>query len=115
MINRESSLFEVVTTRGRGFLSHADRAKDGAADSNSTKGMLFYIGYPTILISESGHGLQRPTCMHIHYYRGRVTEIEDEDDRPDDGGRKHLRNVGKLIPDYTAQYPRKQSYSYSPP
>jgi hypothetical protein len=25
--------------------------------------------------------------------------------RPDDGGSKHLWNVGKLLPDYTAQHP----------
>jgi hypothetical protein len=28
--------------------------------------------------------------------------------RPDDGGSKHLWNVGKLLPDYTAQHPRRQ-------
>jgi hypothetical protein len=33
--------------------------------------------------------------------------------RPDDGGSKHLRNVGKLLPDYTAQQPRRQSSSDS--
>jgi hypothetical protein len=27
---------------------------------------------------------------------------------PDDGGRKHLWNVGKLVPDYTAQQPTIQ-------
>jgi hypothetical protein len=32
--------------------------------------------------------------------------------RPDDGGSKHLWNVGKLLPDYTAQQPRKQPTSY---
>jgi hypothetical protein len=30
------------------------------------------------------------------------------DDRPDDGGSKDLRNVGKLLPDYTALQPRRQ-------
>jgi hypothetical protein len=35
--------------------------------------------------------------------------------RPDDGGSKHLWNVGKLLPDYTAQQPRRQPSSYSPP
>jgi hypothetical protein len=25
---------------------------------------------------------------------------------PDDGGRKHLRNVGKVITNYTAQHPK---------
>jgi hypothetical protein len=28
--------------------------------------------------------------------------------RPDDGGSKHLWNVGKLLPDYMAQHPRRQ-------
>jgi hypothetical protein len=28
--------------------------------------------------------------------------------RPDDGGGKHLLNVGKLLPDYTAQHPTRQ-------
>jgi hypothetical protein len=27
--------------------------------------------------------------------------------RPDDGGSKHLWNVGKLLPDYTSQVPRR--------
>jgi hypothetical protein len=36
-------------------------------------------------------------------------------DRPDDGGTKHLWNVGKLLPDYMAQQPRRQPSSYSPP
>jgi hypothetical protein len=33
----------------------------------------------------------------------------------DDGGSKHLWNVGKLLPDYTAQQPGRQPSSYSPP
>jgi hypothetical protein len=36
-------------------------------------------------------------------------------EQTDDGGSKHLWNVGKLLPDYTAQHPRLQSSSYSPP
>jgi hypothetical protein len=32
-------------------------------------------------------------CLHHH--------------RPDDGGSKYLWNVGKLLPDYTAQHPRR--------
>jgi hypothetical protein len=31
----------------------------------------------------------------------------DETHRPDDGGSKHVCNVGKLLPDYTAQQPRR--------
>jgi hypothetical protein len=33
---------------------------------------------------------------------------------PDDGGRKHLCNVGKLLPYYMVQQPRRQPSSYSP-
>jgi hypothetical protein len=41
---------------------------------------------------------------------------DDENIRssPDDGGSKHLWNVGKLLPDHTAHYPRRQPSSYSP-
>jgi hypothetical protein len=31
----------------------------------------------------------------------------------DDGGSKHLWNVGQFLPDYTAQRPRRQSLSFS--
>jgi hypothetical protein len=41
------------------------------------------------------------------------SQVEDEH-RPDDGGGKHLRNVGDLLPDYTVQHLRSLSYSYSP-
>jgi hypothetical protein len=37
------------------------------------------------------------------------------DHRPDDGGSKHLWNVGKLLSDYTVLQPRRQPSSYSPP
>jgi hypothetical protein len=39
--------------------------------------------------------------------------VEDyhQDYRSDDGGSKHLWNVGKLLIDYTAQKPRRQSSS----
>jgi hypothetical protein len=30
--------------------------------------------------------------------------------RPDDGNSKHLRNVGVLLQEYTAEYPRKMTY-----
>jgi hypothetical protein len=33
---------------------------------------------------------------------------------PDDGGSKHLWNVGKHLPDYTAQQTKRQPSSYSP-
>jgi hypothetical protein len=32
-------------------------------------------------------------------------------DRPDDGGSKHLPNVGQFLPNYTARHPRRQSSS----
>jgi hypothetical protein len=35
--------------------------------------------------------------------------------RPDDGGNKHLWNVCHFLPGYTAQHPRRQSSSHSPP
>jgi hypothetical protein len=35
--------------------------------------------------------------------------------RPDDGGSKYLWNVGKLLPDYTTQHPRRQPSASSPP
>jgi hypothetical protein len=35
--------------------------------------------------------------------------------RPDDGGNKHLWNVGKFLPDNMAQRPRRQPSSYSSP
>jgi hypothetical protein len=34
---------------------------------------------------------------------------------PEDEGSKHLGNVGKLLPDYKAQQPRRKPSSYSPP
>jgi hypothetical protein len=34
---------------------------------------------------------------------------------PDDGGSKDLWNAGKLLPDYTALQPRRQSSSHPPP
>jgi hypothetical protein len=30
----------------------------------------------------------------------------------DDGGSKHLRNIGKHLPDYVVQQPRRQPSSY---
>jgi hypothetical protein len=48
-------------------------------------------------------------CSLVEVYRHFTTY------RPDDGGSKHLWNVGKLLPDYTAQHPRRHSFSYLPP
>jgi hypothetical protein len=41
--------------------------------------------------------------------------IEAPCSRPDDGGSKYLWNVGKLLPGYKTQQPRRQPSSYSPP
>jgi hypothetical protein len=38
----------------------------------------------------------------------------NKENRPDDGGSKDLRNVGKLLPGYTVLQPRRQPSSYSP-
>jgi hypothetical protein len=35
--------------------------------------------------------------------------LAETDRRPDYGDSKHLWNVGQFVPDYTAQYPRRQS------
>jgi hypothetical protein len=42
---------------------------------------------------------------------GAAYEVCNHDPRPDDGGSKHLWNVGKLLPDYTAQHPRRHTRS----
>jgi hypothetical protein len=44
-----------------------------------------------------------------------VRSFETLTHRSDDGGSKHLCNVGKLLPDYTAQQLRRQLSSYLPP
>jgi hypothetical protein len=38
-----------------------------------------------------------------------IIKYEDDCHQGDDGGIKHLWNVGKLLPYYTAQHPRRQS------
>jgi hypothetical protein len=58
-------------------------------------------------------GLERfltAASMKITLFRI-VAPCSRQGDRPDDGGSKHLWNVGKLIPDYTAQQPTRQSSS----
>jgi hypothetical protein len=47
-----------------------------------------------------------------HRFRGHRCVHHQGDD---DGGSKDLSNVGELLPDYTAQQPRRQPSSYSPP
>jgi hypothetical protein len=46
-------------------------------------------------------------------YRGACCLHHQNDD--DDWSSKYLWNVSKLLPDYTVQYSRRQSSSYSPP
>jgi hypothetical protein len=47
----------------------------------------------------------RVLCSYGGEYQG------DDGGSPVDGGGKHLWNVHKLLPDYTAQQPRRQSSS----
>jgi hypothetical protein len=42
----------------------------------------------------------------------KVPESGRHDDRPDNGGSKHLWNVGKVLPDYMTQHPWRQQSSY---
>jgi hypothetical protein len=71
--------------------------------------------------------LYQPTSVMLYFRRGRGAYLHDVSVcylcdtswfsplNPDDGGRKYLRNVGKLLSDYTTQQPRRQPSSYSPP
>jgi hypothetical protein len=57
-------------------------------------------------------------CRPVEVYRrfkGACCLHHQGDECPDDGGRKHLWNVGKLLPDYTTQQPTTQPSSYWPP
>jgi hypothetical protein len=63
---------------------------------------VFWVVAPCILVEVHWH-FRGPCCLH---HQGK---------QPDDGGSKYLWNVGKLLPDYTAQEPRTQPSSYSPP
>jgi hypothetical protein len=51
---------------------------------------------PSYSLVELGRCLRGAYCLHHH--------------RPDDGGSKHLWNVGLLLRDYTAQYLKMLSY-----
>jgi hypothetical protein len=53
-------------------------------------------------------------CSPLEVYRGACC-LHHQGDRPDDGGRKHLWNISKLLPDYTAQHSTRQLSLYSPP
>jgi hypothetical protein len=43
-------------------------------------------------------------CQHS---RGAYCLHHQGDEHPDDGGSKYLRNISKLLPDYTVQQPRR--------
>jgi hypothetical protein len=64
---------------------------------------VFWVVAPCSLV-EDYQRFRGPCCLH---HQG--------DEGPDDGGSKVLWNDGKLLPDYTALQPRRQSPSYSPP
>jgi hypothetical protein len=64
----------------------------------STKMAVFWVVAPCSLV-EVYQRFRGPCCLH------------HQDDRPNDGGSKYLRNVGKLLPDYAALQPRRQSTS----
>jgi hypothetical protein len=65
-----------------------------------------HLSWNSFLLITIQEKLQFVTLVQFDYLLG---------DRPDDGGSKHIWSVGKLLPDYTAQHPRRQSSSYSPP
>jgi hypothetical protein len=50
--------------------------------------------------------------LHCSFCRtGYCLHYQGDHNRPDDGGSKHLRNVGKILRDYTAQHTRRQPLS----
>jgi hypothetical protein len=57
--------------------------------------------------------VQSPVKMTVSRMLSRVI-WKFTDVLPDDGGSKHLWNVGKRLSAYTAQHPRRQTSSYSP-
>jgi hypothetical protein len=63
----------------------------------STKMAVFWVVAPCSLV-EVYLRFRGPCCLHHYGYY-----------RPDDGGSKDLWNIGKLLPDYTALQPRRQS------
>jgi hypothetical protein len=62
----------------------------------SIKMSVFWVVVPCSLVEVKRRF--RGTCRLHHYC-------------PDDGGSKHLRNIGKLLPDYMALQPRRHSFS----
>jgi hypothetical protein len=50
------------------------------------------------------------SCSLVEF-KGSCCLLHQGDNRPDDGGSKHLWNVGKFLPDYTALQSRRQQSS----
>jgi hypothetical protein len=48
-------------------------------------------------------------AVEVKYYFGNLYPNVVFCTKPSDGGSKHLWNIGKLLPDYTVQYPRRHS------
>jgi hypothetical protein len=74
---------------------------------------------PVLVNNNNGHFTWRPTLVS-----GRISSVtrtqlakyiyqgDKHLECPDEGGNKHLWNVGKLLPGYTAQQPKRQSSAY---
>jgi hypothetical protein len=54
---------------------------------------------------------QHEHVLEIDRAEKKLISSHHQDGRSDDGNSKHLSNVGKLLPDYTAQHPRRKSPS----
>jgi hypothetical protein len=74
----------------------------GSATSDVQKMAVFWVVAPCSLVE-------------VYHRFGGPSWIKHQGDRPDDGGSRDLRNVGKLLPDCMALQPRRQPSSYSPP
>jgi hypothetical protein len=66
-----------------------------SSSSESFLMALWLLRYTRGMLRCNTVGLRDDKFVRISY--------EDDDHHPDDGGSKHLWNVGKLAPDYTAQ------------
>jgi hypothetical protein len=67
----------------------------------SMKMAVFWVLAPCILV-EVYRRVRGLCCLHHHCI-----------ECPDDGGSKQLRNVSRLLADYTAQQPLRQPYLHS--
>jgi hypothetical protein len=64
---------------------------------------VFWVVAPFSLVVD--RGFRGACCVH---HQGSIYH-------PDDGGSKRIWNVGKLLPDYMVQQPRRQPSEYLPP